>query len=65
MNLVIFTNNQHKINEIKTILSLDIPVYSYQEMFDYEVDVIEDGDTFEDNAIIKVKALPNHPNYIF
>ena len=65
MKLVIFTNNQHKIKEIKTILSLDIPIYSYQEIFDYDVDVVEDGSTFEENAIIKVNALPNNEDHIY
>ena len=65
MKLVIFTNNQHKIKEIKSILSLDIPILSYQEVFDYDVDVVEDGITFEENAIIKVKALPNFDDHIY
>ena len=65
MKLVIFTNNQHKIKEIKRILTLDIPIFSYQEIFDYDVDVVEDGSTFEENAIIKVKALPNDDDHIY
>ena len=65
MQLIIFTNNQHKIHEIKTILQLSIPIVSYQEVFDQTVDVIEDGDTFEANAIIKVQALPNRPDTIY
>ena len=65
MQLIIFTNNQHKIHEIKTILQLSIPIVSYQEVFDQTVDVIEDGDTFEANVIIKVQALPNRPDTIY
>ena len=65
MKLVIFTNNQHKIKEIKRILTLDIPIFSYQEIYDYDVDVVEDGSTFEENAIIKVKALPNDDEHIY
>ena len=65
MQLIIFTNNQHKIHEIKTILQLSIPIVSYREVFDQTVDVIEDGDTFEANAIIKVQALPNRPDIIY
>lgn len=65
MKLIIFTNNQHKVHEIKAILSLDIPILSYKEVYDYDVDVVEDGTTFEENAILKVNALPNHPNHIY
>ena len=65
MKLVIFTNNQHKVNEIKTILTLPIPIVSYTEVFKQAIDVVEDGSTFEQNAIIKVKALPNRPDYIY
>ena len=34
-------------------------------MFRDPVEVLEDGDTFEENAIKKVNALPDHPNYIY
>ena len=65
MKLVIFTNNQHKVSEIKTILKLDIPIVSYTEVFKQHIDVVEDGSTFEENAIIKVNALPNNPDHIY
>ncbi len=64
--LVLFTNNAHKVHEIKTMLNLDhIPVVAYRDVFKDPVEVIEDGDTFEENAIKKVKALPDRPNFIY
>jgi XTP/dITP diphosphohydrolase len=64
--LVLFTNNQHKIKEITTILShQNIPIVSYLDVFDHAIDVIEDGSTFKENAIIKVKALPTRPQFIY
>ena len=64
--LVLFTNNSHKVHEIKTILNLEnVHVISYRDVFKDPVDVVEDGDTFEENAILKVNALPDHPDYIY
>lgn len=64
--LVLFTNNRHKVHEIKTILNLEnVHILSYRDIFKDPVDVIEDGTTFEENAILKVNALPDHPDYIY
>ncbi|MEK9727939.1 MAG: RdgB/HAM1 family non-canonical purine NTP pyrophosphatase [Candidatus Margulisiibacteriota bacterium] len=64
--LVLFTNNAHKVEEIKTMFDLpDLPIVSYRDVMRMRIDVIEDGQTFEENAIIKVNALPPHPNYIY
>lgn len=64
--LVLFTNNHHKVHEIKTILNLEnVHILSYRDVFKDPVDVVEDGNTFEANAILKVKALPDHPDYIY
>lgn len=64
--LVLFTNNQHKVDEIKSMLSLpDIPIVSYRQLFKNPVDVVEDGTTFQENAILKVNALPSRPNVIY
>ena len=64
--LVLFTNNRHKVHEIKTILNLEhVHILSYRDIFKDPVEVIEDGTTFEENAILKVNALPDHPDYIY
>ena len=64
--LVLFTNNSHKVHEIKTILDLEnVHVISYRDVFKDPIDVVEDGDTFQANALLKVNALPHHPDYIY
>lgn len=57
--LVVATGNLHKIVEIKQILGNEfIRVLPYSEVFEEKMDVVEDGDTFEENAIKKVNAFP-------
>ena len=53
MRLVIASNNAHKVAEIKAILA---PYYD--EILSLKdagitIDVVEDGETFEDNALSK------------
>lgn len=57
-NKIIFaTGNEHKMIEIRMILKdLGIPIYSQKEAGIF-VDVVEDGSTFEENAIIKATAI--------
>jgi XTP/dITP diphosphohydrolase len=55
--IVFATNNEGKMHEIRLILSnLEIPVYSMKEV-GIDLDVVEDGTTFEANALLKAKAL--------
>jgi len=58
MQRIIFaTNNQGKMKEVKEILSdLDVEVMSLKEAGIF-IDITEDGTTFEENAIIKAKAI--------
>ena len=58
MQRVIFaTGNADKMREIREILSdLPVEVVSMKEA-GIVADVVEDGSTFEDNAIIKAKAI--------
>lgn len=65
MKLVIVTNNSHKVHEINQTLSLPIPVIAYTDVYERPIDIIEDGMTFEANAMIKVTALPSHPTHIY
>jgi XTP/dITP diphosphohydrolase len=58
--LVIATNNKNKIQEIKTICrsseqNISGQVCSYRDLITEEIDVIEDGKTFEANALKKCK----------
>ena len=57
MNLYIATNNQHKVDEIKAVLSSDdLNVYSASEL-DGMPYVDETENTFNGNALLKAKAL--------
>ena len=58
MNVIVFTNNQKKCEEMQYILqALNVNVFPYKQITGDHIDVVEDGDTFEENAIKKVKAL--------
>lgn len=58
MKRIIFaTGNEGKMKEIRMILKdLDCQVLSMKEA-GIEVDIVEDGTTFEENAIIKARAI--------
>lgn len=63
MKKVIFaTGNEGKMKEIREILgTINAQVLSMKEA-GIEVDIVEDGLTFEENAVIKAKAVSKHPN---
>lgn len=55
--IVFATGNQNKVREIQEILKdLDIPVLSLKDA-GINADIIEDGKTFEENALIKAKSI--------
>lgn len=58
MDKIIFaTSNQGKMNEIKMIMSdFGVPILSLKEA-GIKADIDEDGSTFEENAIIKARAI--------
>ena len=57
MKIIFATGNQHKMKEIRAIMiDSGIEVLSMSDA-GIDVDIIEDGDTFEANAIIKAKAI--------
>jgi len=58
MKRIIFaTGNEGKMKEIRMILSdLNIELLSLKDV-GISADIVEDGDTFEDNAIIKAKTI--------
>ena len=60
--IVIASKNEHKIIEISNILiPLGYKVFSLFD-FDYFPEIIEDGDSFKENALIKAKTLALHLN---
>ena len=61
--IVFATGNENKMKEIRMILvDLGMPIVSMKEA-GIDIDVVEDGTTFEENALIKAteiaKAVPN------
>ncbi len=54
--LVFATNNQGKVNEIRQILGEGYEVYSLKDL-EFQGGIVEDGKSFEENALIKAKAV--------
>lgn len=65
MQTIIFaTGNEGKMKEVRMILKdLNCEVKSLKEM-NIDVDIIEDGKTFEENAIIKARTIAEYSNTI-
>jgi len=55
LKLVLATSNKGKVREIKALCQ-DYEVIPYSELID-EFEIIEDGDTFKENALIKARAV--------
>jgi XTP/dITP diphosphohydrolase len=57
-NKIVFaTGNANKMNEIRMIMSdLDVEIKSMKEE-NINIDIVEDGTTFEENATIKARAI--------
>lgn len=54
--MVFATGNQGKVNEFKQMLGEEYDIYSMKDL-GIEVEIVEDGKTFEENAILKAKAV--------
>ena len=55
--LIFATGNKDKLREIKEILAgMDIEILSMKEA-GIDIDIVEDGKTFEENALIKARAV--------
>ncbi len=62
--IIFATGNEGKLREIKEIMAdSNVEVLSMKEA-GILVDVVEDGNTFEENAIIKAKAIAAHTDAI-
>ncbi len=55
MKLVLATSNKGKVREIKALYS-DYEVIAYSELIE-EFEIIEDADSFKENALIKARAV--------
>lgn len=58
MKVVLASRNKHKIKELQALLACYIPQIEILSLDDvgFEGDIIEDGKTFEENALIKARA---------
>lgn len=62
--IVFATGNKDKMREIREIMAdVDVEILSMKEA-QIVVDVVEDGTTFEENAIIKAKAIAEYTDAI-
>jgi XTP/dITP diphosphohydrolase len=62
--LVISTGNKNKVKEIAYMLrNMNIEVISKNDIGLGDLEVIEDGNTLEDNSILKAKALAEKVDY--
>lgn len=58
MKLILATQNQGKVREMREILApFDFELLSLSDMGLQDMEIIEDGDTFEENSLIKAKAV--------
>jgi XTP/dITP diphosphohydrolase len=55
LKLVLATSNKGKVREIKALCS-EYEVIPYSELIE-EFEIVENGDTFKENALIKAKAV--------
>lgn len=62
--IIFATGNEGKMREIRQILEdMDVEILSMKEA-GIELDIVEDGTTFEENAIIKAKAVAAKTKHI-
>ncbi len=56
--IVVASTNEGKIKEIKAMLNeIGIEVKSINDVFDEEIDIEENGKTFQENALIKAQTI--------
>lgn len=62
--IIVATQNQGKVKEIKAVMAdLPVEVYTMAEI-GVDIDIEENGTTFEENAIIKAEALTKYTDAI-
>lgn len=63
--VVIATNNAHKLEEISAILEdFDCKIYSLKDVDLAGIEIVEDGHTFEHNALIKARTIAKATNMV-
>jgi len=62
MKIFIATKNNHKVNELKEMLNMpEVEFFTMKDM-NVDLEIEENGKTFEENAMIKAKALYSELN---
>ena len=56
--LILASNNAHKVEEIKSILE-DYSILTLKDI-NYTEEIVEDGSTFEENALIKARTISKY-----
>jgi len=56
--LILASNNAHKVEEIKSILE-DYSILTLKDI-NYTKEIVEDGSTFEENALIKARTISKY-----
>jgi len=64
MEIILATGNKNKLREFREMLSSDEVLIVPQNEFENCPEVIEDGQTFEENALIKARAIAQHTGRI-
>ncbi len=64
MEIILATGNKNKLREFKEMLEADDVSIIPQSKFENCPEVIEDGQTFEENALIKARAIAQHTGRI-
>lgn len=62
MKLVFATNNQHKLDEVRKVVTGDFEIVSLSEI-DCHDDIPETADTLEGNALQKARYIKEHFGY--
>lgn len=63
--VVIATNNAHKLEEISAILEdFDCKIHSLKDVDLAGIEIVEDGHTFEHNALIKARTIAKATNMV-
>lgn len=61
MKVIVASNNQHKLSEMRAILGSKLELVSMSE-FGIDMDIEENGKTLEENSLIKANAVANITN---
>lgn len=64
MKIILATGNQHKLKEFQQILATDTITIVPQSAFPGCPEVIEDGSSFEENALKKARAIAAHTDCV-